>query len=133
MSNKITANVEFYFKGKAFTPNAELELDKIMQQQGAIPELHQYLATLNNIDTYSYEYEMMLAEDIRFSDAQGDASQFLHDNKFDQVAFQQHWHEQNLLQQLAPILKQQLDIDDIEAEPALKSVLLTTYHLAKNS
>jgi hypothetical protein len=133
MNNKITANVEFYFKGVAFTPSAELDLDKIMQQKGAIPALHQYLATLNNIDTYSYEYEVMLAEDIRFNNAQGNASQFLHGNKFDQDAFQQHWHEQNLLQQLAPILKQQLDIDDIEAEPALKSVLLTTYYLAKKS
>jgi hypothetical protein len=133
MNNKITANVEFYFKGVAFTPSAELDLDKIMQQKGAIPALHQYLATLNNIDTYSYEYEIMLTEDIRFNNAQGNASQFLHGNKFDHDAFQQHWHEQNLLQQLAPILKQQLDIDDIETEPALKSVLLTTYHLAKNS
>jgi hypothetical protein len=133
MSNKITANVEFYFKGVAFTPSAELDLDQIMQQKGAIPALHQYLATLNNIDTYSYEYEVMLAEDIQFSNAQGDAAQFLTENQFDQQAFEQHWNEQDILKQLAPTLKQQLDVDDIEAEPALKAVLLATYNLAKNS
>lgn len=132
MSNKITATVEFYFKGTAFNPIAELDLDKIMQQQGAIPDLYQYLAKLNNIDTYSYEYEMMLAEDIQFSHAQGLATQFLVDSIFDLIAFQQHWHEQNMLKQLAPILKQQLNIDDIDQNPELKTVLLATYHLAKN-
>jgi len=132
MSNKITVSVEFYFKGEAFNPSAELDLDQAMQQS-AMPDLHQYLARLNNIDSYSYEFEIMLEEDIRFSNAQGDAAKFVTDNQFDQQGFEQHWHEQNMLKQLAPTLKQQLDIDDIEAEPALKTVLLATYNLAKNS
>lgn len=133
MSNKITASVEFYFKGKAFNPTAELDLDQIMQNFGAIPDLHQHLANLNNIDSYSYEYEMMLAEEIQFSQAQGLATQFLVESVFDLTAFQQHWYEQNILKQLAPILKQQLNIDDIEQNPELKTVLLATYHLAKKS
>jgi len=31
------------------------------------------------------------------------------------------------------LLKAQLDIDDIEQQPALKTVLLATYQLAKNT
>ncbi|PHS69310.1 MAG: hypothetical protein COB23_06750 [Methylophaga sp.] len=58
-----------------------------MQQHGAIPALHQLLARLNNIDNYSYEYEMMLAEGVIFSDAQGLAQKFLTSADFDQLGF----------------------------------------------
>lgn len=132
MTNKITASVEFYFKGKAFKPSVDLDLDLIMKQHGALPDLHHLLAEKDNIDTYSYEFEIMLVEELKFSNAEGDAVQFLTDHQFDQHAFIQHWNEQNILSQLAPNLKQELNIDDIEQNQALKAVILKAYYLGKN-
>jgi len=131
--NQITASIEFNFKGEYVTASAELNLDELLQKHRTIPPLHQLLATLNNIDSYSYEYEILLSEDVRFSDAKGPAADFLTDGQFDQIAFEQYWHEQALLQQLAPTIKQQLDIDDINQHPALKSVLLAAYQIGSNS
>jgi len=127
--NKITATIEFSFKGETHRPNAVLDLDEFMLKQRAIPPLHQLIATLNNIDNYSYEYEMLIEEDIRFSDAEGLAADFSINNQFDQVAFEKNWLEQELLKKLAPSIRQQLDIDDINQHPDLKSVLLAAYQL----
>ena len=64
MINQITATIEFSFKGETHRPSVELDLDQLMQQYGTIPPLHRMLAALHNIDSYSYEYEMLEAEDI---------------------------------------------------------------------
>ena len=113
MSNKITASINFYFKGKYFTPSTVLDLDDIMTNHHTLPNLYPILAKRHNIDSYSYEYEIMLAEDVVFSDPQGWVTEFMHDNQFDQVAFELRWNEIEALNKLAPIIKQQLDIDDL--------------------
>ncbi len=132
MSNKITATIEFYFKGKQFSPSATIDLDDIMQQYGKIPDLHPMLATLNNIDSYSYEYEMMLGEEVHFSDAEGSAAAFVNDGHFDFTGFEQNWHDQQLFNTLAPMIKQQLDIDNIDQHPKFKSIILAAYQAGKD-
>jgi hypothetical protein len=42
-----------------------------MQTTGKVPDLFPLLAKVSKIGFYSYEYEMMQAEEIIFSDAQG--------------------------------------------------------------
>lgn len=127
MSNQITAHIQFNFKGKTLTPTATLDLDSLMQQHGTIPNLHQMLATLNDIDSYSYEYEMMLGEEVKFRDAKGLATSFLDKNGFDITSFEQKWHEQQLFNILAPMIQQQLDIDDIDQHPKFKSIIMAAY------
>ncbi|RKZ88448.1 MAG: hypothetical protein DRQ39_02410 [Gammaproteobacteria bacterium] len=133
MANEITAKVEFSFKGINYTPSTVLDLDDIMQKHGTLPSLHQLLARLHNIDSYSYEYEMMEAENIQFSDAEGWVTGFVTDNQFDQTGFEQQWHEQDQLNRLAPIIKRQLNIDDIQQHPELKKVILTAYQFGKKN
>ncbi|MDC9724959.1 MAG: hypothetical protein PSN44_03430 [Gammaproteobacteria bacterium] len=130
--NKVTARIEFSFKGEEHKPSVILDLDEMMQKHHGIPPLHQYLATLHNIDSYSYEYEMLLAEEVQFSDAEGFAESFVTNNHFDQTAFEQYWLEQEVLKKLAPTIKQQLDIEDINQHPALKSVILSAYKMGSN-
>jgi len=132
MTNKITATIEFYFKGKHFTPSVELDLDDIMTTHRGLPDLHPYLARLYAIDTYSYEYEMMLAEDIQFTNPRGWVIDFVSNGQFNHAAFEQEWLEQETLQTLTPIIKQELDIDDLSQHLALKNVIMAAYHLGKN-
>lgn len=129
MANKITATVEFSFKGINHTPSAVLDLDDIMQKHGILPSIHQLLARLHDIDNYSYEYEMMETENIRFTDAKGWVTDFVVDNQFDQSGFEQQWHEQEQLNRLAPIIKQQLNINDIQQHPELRKVILTAINM----
>ncbi|MDT8370977.1 MAG: hypothetical protein RQ783_03165 [Gammaproteobacteria bacterium] len=133
MANKVTVSVEFYFKGKAFSPSSELDLDKVMHTYGTLPDLHLLLAQTSDIDSYSYEFEMLIAEPIQFSQPQGSAVTFYNEGQFDQHGFEQAWHQQQQLDYLAPLIKQQLDIDNIDDHPKLKNVILAAYNLGKTN
>jgi len=133
MMNEITAYIEFNFKGEILKPSVVLDLDSLMYQHGAIPQLYSMLAKLNNIDSYSYEYEMMVMEEVQFSDAKGWVTDFVKDNHFDQDGFEQHWHEQQLLNSLTPLIKTKLDIEDIHQHDDLKSVLLAAIKAGKDT
>ncbi len=71
MSNQVTASILFCFKGTSYSPSLDLDLDRYMHTSGHIPNLYPLIARANNFDLYSYEYEMMQAEPIKFSNPQG--------------------------------------------------------------
>jgi len=133
MPNTITVSVEFYFKGEAYRPTTVLDLDQMMQSYGKLPDLHQLLAQISHIDSYSYEFEMLIAEPIVFNEPQGNAVDYYDQGQFDLVGFERAWHQQRQLQRLAPLIKQQLDIDNIDDHPKLKQVLLAAYDLGQET
>tara|TARA_R110002050_G_scaffold57423_5_gene129302 strand:- start:223329 stop:223733 length:405 start_codon:yes stop_codon:yes gene_type:complete len=132
MVNKITASITFNFKGETFTPSLELDLDTLMQRYNAIPPLHETLAAENNIDIYSYQYEILLVQDIQFSDAKGDAASFLNEDKFDRVAYEQFWFQKNILNHLQKIINTELGLDDIAQHPKLIHVMLAAFQYGRD-
>tara|TARA_R110002167_G_scaffold358678_3_gene574857 strand:+ start:142 stop:552 length:411 start_codon:yes stop_codon:yes gene_type:complete len=132
MANKITASITFYFKGEIFTPSLELDLDLLMQRYNGLPPLHETLAVENNIDSYSYQYEMLLGEDIQFSHAEGDAVTFLNDGEFDQAAYEHFWFQKNILNHLQKIIHTELDIDEIELHPKLIQAMLAAFQYGRD-
>jgi len=133
MNNRITASVEFYFKGKKLSPAVELDVDQYMQTTGKLPALYPLLARSINIDPYSYEHEMMEAETIVFSNAHGLIAQYVADGTLDFEAFKIAWKEAQALEKLQKIAQQHLSIDDIMQQPDLKNALLQAYQLGVES
>lgn len=131
MSNYITASVEFYFRGKKIAVAIELDLDQHMKATGKIPELFPLLARASNLDVYSYEYEMMQAENIAFSDAKGLADDFISDGILDIEAFETAWAENDILKELENIAQKHLSIDDLTKRTDIKNALLQAYQLGK--
>jgi hypothetical protein len=132
MANKITANITFYFKGETFTPSLELDLDVLMQRYNGLPPLHETLAAENNIDSYSYQYEMLLGEDVQFSQAEGDAATFLNDGEFDQAAYEHFWFQKNIVNHLQKIIHTKLEIEDIEQHPKLIQAMLAAFQYGRD-
>lgn len=132
MSNIVKASVMFCFKGESHSPSITLELDKYLEINASIPDLYPLIAKANNHDLYSYEYEMMQAEDIVFSDAEGLVADFVIDGRLDMEGFQAAWQENSLLNQLQEIAQRIMSVDDIHQQPELKKALIETYHLGKN-
>jgi len=132
MANKITASITFYFKGETFTPSLELDLDVLMQRYNGLPPLHETLAAENNIDSYSYQYEMLLGEDIQFSHAEGDAVTFLNDGEFDQAAYERFWFQKKIFNHLQNIIHIELDIDEIEQHPKLMLAMFAAFQYGRN-
>ena len=132
MANKIIASLTFYFKGEKYIPSVELDLDILMQRYHGLPSLHEILAAENNIDSYSYQYEMLLGENIQFSHAEGDAIAFLNNGEFDQAAYEHFWLQKNILNQLQKIMHTELDIDNIEQHPKLIQAMLAAFEYGRN-
>ena len=133
MSNYITASVEFFFRGNKIATSIELDLDKHMQTTGRIPDLFPLLARAGELDVYSYEFEMMQAEEIVFSNATGLAADYVSDGMFDMEAFMQAWKQTKLLEELQTIARQHLSVEDLHSQPELKQALLDAYRLGKNN
>ncbi|MES9905344.1 MAG: hypothetical protein ABW168_22045 [Sedimenticola sp.] len=133
MKNRIIADVTFSFKGETHQLSLDVDLDGAMEQDGRIPNLHTKLAERHSIDPYSYEHEMMMAESIRFSDAQGIAADYLTDGAFDLEGFEAAWHQVRLMRLLAMIAESEMGIEDLEAHPALKRALVEAYLCGRES
>ncbi len=133
MNNQVTASVEFYFKGKKISAAIELDLDQHMQATGMLPDLYPLLARSAELDLYSYEYEMMQAENIVFSNARGMVATHIHDGVLDMESFSEAWKENRLIQQLQEIASQHLSVDDLQQQPDLKAALLQAYRLGKST
>ena len=133
MNNVITITIKFDFRGKHFNPSAEFDLDEIMRNNGTIPDLHYTLASLNNIDHYSYEFEIMLAEEMQYSHAQGYASEYLHHNLFDKEGFSQRWHAEQQRCALQQIARQHMNIETLAQHPELHAALNAAYQLGRKA
>ena len=127
MKNSVIARVEFYFKGEKYTPSLEIDLDELMSRNGSLNNLHHSIATANNIDAYSYEYEMMLAEEISFEQAEGMVAEFIVDGQLDLDSFGVKWSEIQVLEKVRTIAERCVGVKDLETKPKLKAALITAY------
>jgi len=131
MKNTIIAYTEFDYKGETHRPSITLDLDQMMEAGNSTQSLHQVLATANNIDGYSYEYEIFMAEPILFKNADGIATKFLIGNNFNFPAFENAWHEHKLFNTLSDPLNQKLGIANIEQHPELKQIILQAFYFGR--
>lgn len=131
MNNRIDARVVFSFKGETYTPSATINLDAMMEEAGHLRDFHSLLAKENNIDTYSYLYEVMDAHAIQFDNATGLAKSCLIDGQFDIKEFEHLWREEKELEILRAIARRHLEVDDLEQHPELKTALREAYNAGK--
>ncbi len=131
MKNIVTATIHFSFKGINHSPSITIDLDQHLETNGDLPNLCQFIARKYNFDLYSYEYEMMQAEQISFSDAQGIITNFINDGILDVEAFKAAWHENRAVSKLSEIANQHLDISELSANPGLKDALFAAYQQGK--
>lgn len=133
MSNLVKASVIFCYKGETLSPSITIELDEYLQASSTLPDLYPVIAKANNHDLYSYEFEMMQAQSIVFSEASGMVAEFITDGRLDIDAFVKAWTDQQCMDALAKVAVDVLSIDDLEKNPELKQALLEAYNLGKAS
>lgn len=131
MTNSIDAHVEFSFKGETYSLAATIELDDFPGAGASHPSLHSILARKHGIDTYSYLYEIMEEEEIRFDNPQGWAVDFFTEGKFDLPAYIAARQELKTLDLLQAIATRELGIDNLAQHPELKNALLQAYELGR--
>jgi len=69
--NKLTATVEFDFKGDFYSLSTEVDVDKIIKHEDFYNSIYLAIAKEHNIGLYTYELEIMMDQDIVFSNEKG--------------------------------------------------------------
>jgi hypothetical protein len=130
MTHSITLTIPFSFKGINLKPSAVIDLEHFCQQGLERGWLCHIVATENNIDRYSYEYEILETSVFHFSAATGLAKQHLSGHSFDLDDFKQALKEIHVINTLQQIARETLDIDNLDAEQhkKLKQALLQAYY-----
>jgi hypothetical protein len=131
--NTIDARIVFGFRGETHSPTATIDLDQLMESGDESPDLHRLLARLNQIDTYSYLYEVMEATPIEFSTPRGLAIECLSDGHFDLQKFIQLWQQQPEFAALHKIAKEHLAIDDLAQHPNIHAALRAAFDAGKQA
>ncbi len=131
MKNQITAKVEFSYKGEVFSPSTIINLNNTMEEQDLLSSIHRKIAQENEIDTYSYLYEVMEQAEIIFINAQGLAIEFLSDNDFDFLAFQGALRETRHDQMCQKIAATEMGVDDLDQYPGLRNALIKAFEFGK--
>jgi hypothetical protein len=129
MANSIDAHIEFSFKGETYSLSSTLNLDRILDKYVTPPSLHHVLAIEHGINTYSYLYEVMEEEEIRFDNPQGRAAEFLHDGVLDLEGYAATRGESELLDSLQAIALREMGIENLGEHPELKRALIQAYQL----
>ncbi|MDH5786328.1 MAG: hypothetical protein OEZ16_12085 [Chromatiales bacterium] len=129
--NSIKARVEFSFKGETYTPEAVIDLDKVIAADQDLTRLHAKLAQMNGIDPYSYLYEVMESSEIHFSNATGSAAAYLNsEGQFDFEGFRAAYGQSGTPSMLQ-IARQHMQIDNLEQIEGLEAALLAAYQAGR--
>lgn len=131
--NHIRARVEVSFKGENHEVEAEIDLDAIPVEEVEAPDFHLILARAAGIDPYSYLYEVLAAEDIRFFDASGIATVCCHEGRFNWLCFLGARSKQRHMQLLGEIARVHLGLSDLAAHPEIEKALLAAYQAGRSN
>jgi hypothetical protein len=129
--NSIDVSVNFSFQGKHYTPEITIDLDVYIQQEEPT-SFHRLIANQHQIDCYSYLYEVLESSDIFFRNPQGLAITHTQDDDFNMLSYAKQWQENNVIEQLLQIAKNEMDIVDFSEHPSLKNALLQAYELGNS-
>ena len=123
----IDAKIVFSFQGETHSPSMALDLGELLAHANELPNIYVLLAKHNNIDTYSYLYDVMESYDIEFSNPQGLAQDCFDNGHFDSQCFEQCWAEHKHLTIVEEIAHQHLGVEDLDEQPRLKAALFAAY------
>lgn len=133
MKNTITLTIPFSFKGEEFAPSSKIDLDTFCQQDSSLDVLYHMVATENKIDNFSYQYEVLQASELQFSDAIGIAKNHLSNGTFNMEGFKKDLNEVQVLNIVQEIASEAMGIENLSEHKELKLALQQAYKAGKDS
>jgi hypothetical protein len=138
MKHSIDLSVKFSYQGVDYEPFLQVNLDQLLEKSKQLPSFYLLIAQENNIDTYSYLYEVMEQSDISCTNPTGLAVDFVSGGQFDSESFAKEFSTLQLEGQLQQIVYDEVKDDcldgklDLADNTPLKNALLKAYQLGIN-
>ncbi len=127
MHNTILASIEFYFRGERHTPWAVINLDACMKHEEPMQQIYHILAAENGIGHYSHEFDVMIMEEISFSEPSGLAVDFFAEGTLDTGGLREAWQQEKTNSTLQSIALKHLGIENLDEHPTLKAALIEAF------
>ena len=70
-TNTVTATIEFDYQGQHYDLKTVIDIDHIIHHEDFFNSVYTSIARANDIGTYSYQLEVMLDQEINFSNEKG--------------------------------------------------------------
>ncbi len=128
MNDSIRIHARFSFKGKIHQPEMVMDLDELAKIQHP-NDLYAVLARKNDIDLYSYEYEMLQAEALVFDQPKGRAAAFMQNGKPDWKALHANGKRAQQMAKLSHLARQHMGIEKLSDIPGLEKTLLEAWEM----
>ncbi len=123
----ITASINFDFQGQNFKPSICVDLHTMMLKKQPIEHLYDLLAASIGLDPYRHEYDVMVMQEITFSEPSGLVCDFFLDGNLDFDGFVAAWQHQQILMAIQPIAQRHLNISDLSQHRDIQQALIESY------
>jgi len=133
MKNSVVATIEFDFRGERFIPSITVDLDSAIIRNGHLEKLYDMLAASIGLDSYRYEYDVMVMHEITFSESTGLACDFICDGKFDFDGFALQSTRLYIIESIQPIADKHLNISDLSKHKDIQEALIACYQAGQKN
>jgi len=125
--NSVVLSVEFYFKGKKYSPSTCLDIDAHFQAQQTIESCYMALAKAGNIGLHSYELEVMVMEPIVYSEPTGMVADYMSDGVLDWDELEYAWKSTSGFRAVKAIANKIFNVENIDDHTKLATALMDAY------
>jgi hypothetical protein len=124
VKNSIDTGLEFYFKGEKFEPSATIDLDTYFREDKDIVYIYDMLAKSIGLNEHRHEYDVMVMEDVVFTNPQGVAKDYVSNAQIDWQGLSEAWKQQHEHAKVHALASKHFSEEELQANPKLMKALL---------
>nr|ACX30510.1 hypothetical protein SUP05_FGYC13J70027 [uncultured Candidatus Thioglobus sp.] len=129
-TNVVTTTIEFDYQGQHYDLKTVIDIDHIIHHEDFFNSVYTSVARANNIGAYSYQLEVMLDQDIHFSNEKGCVVGCVIDGSLDLNLLRESYQKAECIPKVELIMNQHIPKD--QHSEILTKALTAAYLLGKS-
>lgn len=129
-TNTVTATIEFDYQGQHYDLKTVIDIDHIIHHEDFFNSVYTSIARANDIGTYSYQLEVMLDQEINFSNEKGCVVGSITDGNLDLALLREGYEKAECIPKVELVMNQYIPKD--QHSEALTKALTAAYLLGKS-
>ena len=115
-TNTVTATIEFDYQGKHYDLKTVIDIDHMIHHDDFFNSVYISIARANDIDAYSYQLEVMLDQEIIFSNEKGCVVECVSNGNLDLDLLKENHQKTECLPKVELIMAQHIPKDQHSEE-----------------
>jgi hypothetical protein len=129
--HSLLASLSFDYQGKSHALQSVINIENVISHEDFYQSVYLQIAQECGIDLYSYQLEIMMDQDIQFSEAKGCAEGCIDNQSLNLELLRQRYDHVLCLEQIEVVVSKHLN--STEMTKGVKKALIEAYQLGKAS